>query len=150
MDIVRRRGQRGTGLARLQDEMNDLFGRFFGDWGLAPFSGTGAWFPALDLSEKDDAFVVKAELPGLKPDEIDISVRGNTLTLSGEKKESSEDSGENHYHTERRYGAFRRDVTLPAEVNAEKIEASHRDGVLIVTLPKSEQAKPKKIKISTK
>jgi HSP20 family protein len=130
--------------------MNDLFGRFFGDWGMAPLSGTGTWFPALDLAEKDDAFVVKAELPGIKPDEIDISVQGNTLTLSSEKTESSEDSGENYYHTERRYGAFRRDVTLPAEVNAEKIEASHRDGVLTITLPKSEQAKPKKIKISTK
>ena len=102
------------------------------------------------MAEHDDAIVVKAELPGLNPDDIEVSVHGNTLTLSGEKKESSEDKGDNYYHVERRYGRFHRDVLLPAEVDAEKVEANYKDGVLTITVPKTEEAKPKKIKITSK
>ncbi len=146
MAIVRRRSEGGGPLARLQDEMNDLFGRFFGDW---PLTGPrmGSWWPALDVAEREDAVVVKADLPGMKSDEIDISVHDNMLTISGEKKESKEDKGEEYYHVERSYGSFRRELTLPAGVDAEKVQASYRDGVLTVTLPKTEQAKPKRIQI---
>jgi HSP20 family protein len=148
MAIVRRRGGPGGPLWRLRDEMNDLFGRFFEDW---PLAGTRqeTWWPVLDIAEHEDAVVVNAELPGLKSDEIDISVQNNVLTISGQKKESKEEKGEEYYHVERRFGSFRRDVTLPASVDADKVEASYRDGVLTITLPKTEQAKPKRIEVKT-
>jgi HSP20 family protein len=147
--LSQRRSQTGQPLARLQDDMNSLFGRFFDDWGLTPWSNGRTWAPVLDLAEREDAVVVKAEVPGLKPDEIDISVQGNVLTISGEKKEEHKDEKDNYYHVERRHGYFRRDVTLPADVDSEKVEATCRDGVLTVTLPKSEQARPKRIAVKS-
>ena len=138
---------RSTGLGRLQSEMNNLFGRFFDD-----FSGgeyLSEWAPALDIAEREDAVVVKAELPGLSADDIDISVEGNTLSISGEKKAKAENQGENYYHVERRYGRFRRDLVLPATVDSGHIAAEHRDGVLTITLPKSEKAKPRKIEVKS-
>ncbi|KPK78878.1 MAG: hypothetical protein AMJ81_14660 [Phycisphaerae bacterium SM23_33] len=148
MAIVRRRGGSGGPLYRLRDEMNDLFGRFFEDW---PLAGTRqeTWWPALDIVEHDDAVVVKADLPGLKTEDIDISVQNNVLTISGEKKESKEEKGESYYHVERRFGSFHRDMTLPAGVDADKVQASYHDGVLTITLPKTEQAKPKRIQVKT-
>jgi HSP20 family protein len=129
--------------------MDDLFGRFFGE-SLPDNAGTGTYWPAMDVAENEDAVIVKAELPGTKPDDIEISVQGNTLTISGEKKEESEDRREGYYHTERRYGRFQRVVSLPNDVDPEKIEATHREGVLTVSLPKTEAAKPKRVKISAK
>jgi HSP20 family protein len=149
MDIVRRRRDQGRPLGRLRDEVNDLFGRFFEDWDWPLTAAGGAW-PAVDLADTDAAVVVKAELPGVKGDDIDIAVLGNTLTISGEKTEADEDKGENYYHVERRYGSFRRDIPLPAGVDPDKVEANYRDGVLTVTLPKSEQAKPKRIEVKKK
>ncbi len=145
MNIVPTRATRATGLARMRDEMDSLFRRFLDDFE-TPLWG-GSWLPALDVAERDDAFLVKAELPGMKNDDIDISVQGNVLSISGEKKESAEEKDKNYYHVERRFGSFRRDVTLPAGVDANKIEADYRDGVLTVVLPKSESAKPRRIKI---
>jgi len=145
MDLVRRRGTRGGTLSRLQDEMNDLFGRFFEGWPLA--TGEGAWWPALDVADKDDKVIVKAELPGVTNEDIDVSVHGDVLTISGEKKASTEDSGEGYYHAERRYGSFRREVRLPSAVDTEKVEATFRDGVLTITLPKDQQALPKRIEV---
>ena len=138
--------RRGATLTRLQDEMSELFGRFFGGWE-EPF--VAGWTPALDVAEREDAIVVKAELPGLTVEDIDISAEAKTLTVSGEKKEQAEQKGENYHHVERRYGSFRRSVALPSTVDPTKIEATYRDGVLTVTLPKSEAAKPKKIKVKT-
>ncbi len=137
-----------SGLARLHNDFDRMLDRFFGDWGLPSFgaAGTTAW-PALDVMERDDAIVIKAEAPGMKPEDINVSVHGNALTISGEKKEEHEDKREGYYHTERRYGTFRRTVTLPSEVDVDKIEAAHRDGVLTITLPKSEQAKPRQIEV---
>jgi HSP20 family protein len=131
-------------MARFEDRMNDLFGRF-----LEGFEGgeTALWSPALDIAESDQAVTVKVELPGMKPDDIDVSVQGDLLTLSGEKREESEDKREDYYHVERRYGSFRRAIPLPASVDPDKIEARHRDGVLTITLPKSEQAKARKIDV---
>ena len=146
MDTVRRR--RGGPLGRLRDEADDLFGRLFDDWGwpLAR-SERGAWWPALDIAEHEDVIVVKAELPGMTGDDIEISVTNNVLSISGEKKELTEEKEENYYHVERRYGQFRRDVNLPTDVDAEKVEATYRDGVLTVKVPKSEKAKPRRIEI---
>jgi HSP20 family protein len=132
-------------LARLHDEMDDLFKSFFGGWPSLAYDR--AVWPAIDVSEEEDAITVKAEVPGCKADDIDISVHGNTLTISGEKKHEEEKKEKGYYHVERSYGSFRRDLTLPSEVDAGKIAATCKDGVLTVTMPKAEKAKAVKIKI---
>lgn len=134
-------------LGSLRSQMDDLFENFFRgfDRPLSLFAER-AW-PTVDVAEKDDAIAVRAEIPGCKPEDIEISVYGNTLTLSGEKKESHEDKGEGYYHIESTYGLFRRDIPLPAEVDSDKIEAVVKDGVLSVTLPKAEKSKAVKVKV---
>lgn len=151
MDIVRRRREGGGPLAHLHDEMDDLFGRFSGDWTGLPLSSPRRemWWPVLDIAERDDAVVVKAEIPGMNSEDIDISVQGNILTISGEKKNTTEQKEENYYHVERRYGSFHRNISLPSGVNANKIEATYREGVLTVTMPKKEESKPKKVTVKT-
>ena len=146
MDLVPFRRRPGAGLARLQDEMNDLFSRLFGDW-TSPMLAEGTYWPAIDVVEGEDSVTVKAELPGMKPDDISVSVQGNTLSISGEKREQTEESREGYYHSERRFGSFRRDLVLPADVDAEKIEAACKEGVLTITMPKTEAAKAKVVKI---
>jgi len=140
---ARKRGR--NEMARLHDEMDGLLGRFFGDWDWPALAHTH--WPALDVAENENSYVVKAEVPGCKADDIDISVHGNVLTLSGEKKEEQEKKEKGYYHVERSYGSFRRDVNLGSDVDTEKIEAACKDGVLTVTLPKSEKAKAIKVKV---
>jgi len=138
--------ERGTGeMTRFHDEMDDLIRSFFEPWEL-PGGGRGRW-PVMDIGEQEDCFLVKAEVPGCKAGDIDISVHGNTLTISGEKKQEKEHEEKGYYHTERIYGSFRRDLNLASDVDAEKIEAVYRDGVLTITLPKSEKTKPIKVKV---
>jgi HSP20 family protein len=134
-------------LSALRSQMDDLFEGFFRglDRPLS-FLAERAW-PPIDVAEKDDAIVVRAEVPGCKPEDIDISVYGNTLTLSGEKKESRESNGDGCYHMESTYGSFRRDIPLSAEVDQDKIEAVIKDGILSVTLPKAEKSKAVKVKV---
>jgi HSP20 family protein len=142
---IRKRNRDRGALAKLHDEMDDLFRGFFEDWEL-PVWGRSVW-PAIDIAEEENAFVVKAEVPGCKADDIDVSVQGNTLTISGEKKHEQEKKEKGYYHVERSYGSFRRDLNLPAEVDTAKIEAECKDGVLTMTLPKSETAKSVKVKV---
>ena len=130
-------------LARLHNEMDDLFSAFFGNW---PTYEHKLW-PAIDVAENEDSIVIKAELPGCKADDIDISVHGNTLTISGEKKQEEEKKEKGYYHLERSYGSFRRDLNLPADVDTTKVDAACRDGVLTITLPKAEKAKAIKVKV---
>ena len=149
LEITRRRQGSGP-ITRVQDEMNDLFGRFLGnDWPWRQGQTSGGWWPSMDVADRDDAVVVKMDVPGMKPQDIDIAVEGSTLTISGERKDCCQSEGENYYHCERRNGTFRRDIVLPATVATDKIDAQYRDGVLTVTLPKTEQAKPRKISIKT-
>jgi HSP20 family protein len=108
------------------------------------------WMPAVDVFEKADKFVVKAELPGMKEDDIDVSVVGDTLSIRGEKKTETEIKDEDYYRCERSYGSFYRSIPIPSNVDANKIEASFEDGVLEVALPKSAKVKPKKIAVSAK
>ncbi len=108
------------------------------------------WMPAVDIFEKDDKFVVKAELPGMKEEDIDVSVVGDTLSIKGEKKTETEVKEEDYYRCERAYGSFYRSIPLPSTVDASKIEANFEDGVLEVTLPKSAEVKTKKIAVSAK
>ena len=108
------------------------------------------WAPAIEVFEKEDKFVVKAELPGMKEEDIDVSVIGDTMTIKGERKAESEVKEEDYYCCERSYGSFFRSIALPSTVDAKKIEASFKDGVLEVSLPKAAEVKPKKISVSDK
>ena len=148
MNLVKQNSNNVRPLTRFQEEMNDLLGGFFRDWarpGLT--SAYGGWWPSIDVSEQDDRISVKAELPGVKSEDVEVSVHDGMLTIEGEKKEECDDKGEGHYHCERRYGAFRRDIQLPSGVDTDKVEATCRDGVLTVTVPKTEQAKARRIEV---
>ncbi|MGA3114683.1 MAG: Hsp20/alpha crystallin family protein [Syntrophobacteraceae bacterium] len=107
----------------------------------------GEMMPAFDISEADDHFVVKADLPGIDPKNLDISLTGNVLTIRGEKKEEREEKNERYYTLERQFGSFTRSFMLPADVKEDGIEASYKGGVLRVNIPKSERAKQKKIPV---
>lgn len=132
-------------LAKLHNEMDDLFDSFFS--GLdRPFAGYKAW-PAIDVAEEEDAIVVRAEVPGCKAEDVDISIYGNTLTISGEKKMSEEKKEKGYYHMESSYGSFRRELTLPTDVDQDKIDASCKDGVLSIKLPKAGKTKAVKVKV---
>ncbi len=104
-------------------------------------------FPMVDIKETDDAYEVSAEVPGVKPEDIDISLTGNELTIKGEKKESKEKTEGGYKLEERCYGSFTRSFRLPTAVNHEKVAANHKDGVVLISLPKSEKAATQKIKI---
>jgi HSP20 family protein len=108
---------------------------------------TTAWVPALDISERKDAYLVTVELPGVKMDDLEITLEDTLLTIQGERHFAHDSSEQQFHRVERRYGAFRRSITLPAQVMAEGIEASAEDGVLQILVPKMEEAKPKRIQV---
>jgi HSP20 family protein len=108
------------------------------------------WTPPIEMFEKEDEFIVKVELPGMKREEIDISVVGDTLTIKGERKAETEVKEEEYYCCERCYGSFLRSITLPAAVDTKNIEAVYENGILEVSLPKAPEVKPKKVEISVK
>ena len=129
----------------------DIFGRPFlpGLWRRFP-SEEMVWAPAIDVLEKEDKFVVKVELPGVKEEDVNVSVAGDTLTIEGEKKAESEVKEKGYYYTETSYGSFSRSIMMPSTVDASKIEASYDKGVLEITLPKAPEVKPKKIAVAAK
>jgi HSP20 family protein len=129
----------------LQNEMDNLIAQFETNWNGEQLPRLAT--PSLDLSETDGSIQVRMDMPGIKPSDIQIEVTGNTLRVRGERKEEKEEKGKSYHRMERRYGMFARSVTLPCEVNEEKIEAECHDGVLTVTLPKTEPSKTKKIKV---
>lgn len=132
-------------LLNLQGEMTRLFGRAYGS-----DEAEGArtsWAPPIDIYETADAYRVVAELPGFTPDEVDVTVNEGTLTIKGERKFYNEVNEESFHRIERRFGAFQRLVSLPQQVQADKVEASFDKGVLTVSIPKAEQAKPRRIEI---
>jgi HSP20 family protein len=129
-----------TGLSTMKKEMDRLFERFWeGDF--PEFPAMGDWAPALDVSETKEAVVVKAEVPGMDPKDIQLSLQDQTLVLKGEKKQAKEEKEEHYYRAERSYGAFVRTVRLPANVDASKVAAAFKNGLLTVTLPKAAAAK---------
>jgi HSP20 family protein len=105
------------------------------------------WLPSVDLYEDRDHLVLKAELPGMKKEDIDISLHGDVLTLTGERKEEETYEKAETYRAERFLGKFQRSFTLPVSVDGDKVQASYKDGILTVILPKSEEAKPKQIEV---
>ena len=132
------------GFAALTRRMDRLFQETFGEGVAGEFVG-----PALDLSETEDALHVQAEIPGVDPEHVDISITGDQLTIRGEKQAQTEEEGRSWHRIERRRGSFSRTLSLPAAVDAEKVEATVRDGVLSVTLPKREDARPRRIDVRT-
>ncbi len=134
-------------LSTLREEINRLFDSPFGELTrrMELFNG---WAPALDLFEDKDNLVVKAELPGLKREEIDISVHDGTLTISGERKYEQNAKDSEPYRAERFFGRFHRTLALPKPVQTDKAKANYKDGILTVTLPKTEEAKPKQIQVN--
>ena len=136
-------------LMTLQDRMNRLFEDSIPrsrDAEGSYFSGT--WAPSVDIFETEQAIVLKADLPEVKPGEVDIRVEDNMLYLRGERKMEKEVKDENYHRVERSYGSFARSFALPHTIASEKITAEYKDGVLKITLPKREESKPKQIKIS--
>jgi len=127
----------GTGLKR---EMDRLFERFFESPG-AELPALGDWTPVLDVTEAKEAITVKAELPGVEPKEIAVSLEGDLLTIKGEKEHRKEDKDERQHRVERSWGAFMRSVRLPAPVDGSKVTATFKNGVVTVTLPKTPGAK---------
>lgn len=137
-------------LAGLQEEMNRLFGQIFGRAPAGRPVTEGLWMPLVDVEETKDQFVVKAELPGMKKDDVKITVVGNELVISGERRQE-EVTGDRTYHRmERSYGKFRRAMALPTEIESSNVSASYVDGVLEVILPKSEKTKPREVSIDVK
>ena len=127
--------------------MDEMLNSFLGDWPGLSFQ-KNLW-PAIDVAEDDNEITVKAEVPGCNAEDIDISVHGNTLTISGEKKHEQEKKEKGYYHIERTYGSFHRQLNLPGGVETDKIQAACKNGVLTVTMPKQEKAKATKIKVKS-
>jgi len=134
--------------SNLRDDLNSFFE--LPVWssfarGAQLFTG---WSPALDLYQSNDNVVAVVELPGIRKEDIEISLHDGTLTISGERKRESSSSGEKAQRSERYIGTFRRSIALPTRVDANKVSARYRDGILTVTLPKAEEVKPKQIQVS--
>jgi HSP20 family protein len=135
-------------LTDLRDEIDRLFENPLAEFGRTSplFSG---WAPALDIHEDKDNVYVRAELPGMKKEDIDLSLHGGTLSISGERKSEEKSKDAEVYRSERFFGRFQRTVTLPSPVAVDQVKAQYKDGILTVTLPKSEEAKPKQIEVKT-
>jgi HSP20 family protein len=136
-------------LMQMREEMDRLFTQFFrrGDGEEANWT-QGLWAPPVDIYETDDAFVLKAELPGFRKEDVTIEMQENRLIIRGERKREEEVKEDQYHRLERAYGRFERAFWLPTTVDAEKIQATFKDGVLELRLPKSEAAKPKRIAIA--
>jgi HSP20 family protein len=148
-------GERGelSPILALRGEMERLFDSFFRepfggmDWALR---GADKWAPAVDVAENEKELTVRAELPGIDPKDLEVTVTGNQLVLSGEKRESSEHEGKNFFHSETRYGSFRRAVPLPEGIDTENVDAQYANGVLTLKLQKTAPAATKRIEVKTK
>lgn len=147
MAIMRWEGFRD--LLSLQDRMNHLFDESARgvNRGREEEWATGAWAPAVDIYEQGGDLVLKAELPGVDPKDVDVRIENNVLTLKGERKVDNEVKRDSYHRVERAYGSFTRAFTLPTSVDTTKVKADFRDGVLRVVLPKREESKPKQVQI---
>ena len=135
-------------LQELKREMDRIWQEFFGKT-YVPEKWEGVeWAPAVDVSETDDAVIVKVDVPGVKPEDMEISLSDNVLVIKGEKKREEEEKKENFYRMERYYGSFMRAIQLPCEVQEDKVEARYKDGVLKIVLPKKPEEVKKVIKIN--
>jgi HSP20 family protein len=133
------------------DRMFDRFFNEFENFGLRPLAEFGqhlsVFSPDIDISETETEIKVVAEIPGMDEHDINVSLVNNVLTISGEKKVEHEDKGENYYHVERTYGAFKRNLELPGEVDNEHVDATYKNGILTIVMPKTAQTQTKKIEV---
>ncbi|PKN75308.1 MAG: molecular chaperone [Deltaproteobacteria bacterium HGW-Deltaproteobacteria-10] len=138
----------------LQRDMNSLFDDFFRGFDITPHgfysSHPTSFMPSVDVKESEKEFIIKAELPGMEEKEIEVMVTDDAVTIKGEKKEEKEDKGKNYYFMERSYGSFHRTISLDADIESGKAEASYKNGVLSITIPKSQTTKAKGTKVSIK
>lgn len=138
----------------LQQDVNRMFDDFFRGFDVGPFGGSvdrfGVFSPSIDIREDDKEINVKAELPGLEEKDVEVLLTDNSLTIKGEKREDKEDKGKNYYRMERSYGSFRRAIALPQGLDADKAVASFKNGVLSISLPKTEDKSQKARKINIK
>jgi HSP20 family protein len=133
-----------------QRQLDSLFAHALGrhgQWQDMAMANAPAWAPALDISERKDAYLVTVELPGVKLDDLTITLEDGLLTIQGERQFAQDSSDQQFHRVERRYGAFRRSITLPAHVQADAVQATVEDGVLQILVPKAEEAKPKRIQV---
>jgi HSP20 family protein len=131
---------------RMEEEMGGLMSRFWGgDEGW--LTRTPSFLPTIDLVEAENQFEVTVDLPGLKPEEVNVELKDGDLWISGKREEKKEEEGKTYHRIERRHGEFRRVLPLPSTINEEKIEAKFENGVLKITVPKTEEAKPKHIEV---
>jgi HSP20 family protein len=136
-----------TRLSDLREEIDRLFEAPLAEWARTP-SLFGGWTPAIDLIENKDNIVVKAELPGMRKEDIEVTLHEGTLNIAGERKSEKKVEEAGLYRSERFFGRFQRAITLPAAVAGDKVKADYKDGILTITLPKTEEAKPKQIDVS--
>ncbi len=134
-------------LLTTQREFDRLFREAFSPMAGETEVSTRSWAPPVDIYETEDAIVLKAELPGIDPKDVEVRVEDNTLYLKGERNYEKEVKEQNYHRVERSYGSFARSFSLPNSINAEKVKAEYKDGLLTLTMPKREEAKPKTIKI---
>lgn len=134
---------------RFKGDIDRLFDDFFIRSPLGRSFERGDWMPAVDMSENEKQIVVHAEVPGMDAKDIDISLNGRVLTMKGERKQEQEEKEKNYYRIERKYGSFSRSFELPADVDANKVKAKYKDGVLTLNLPKTKGQSVKKIEVKT-
>lgn len=135
-------------LFSLHNEMGRVFGDLFGFHEGGTDVEETSWMPTVDISEAENSFDIRAELPGVSENDVNVSVTDNVLSIKGEKHHEAETDGKNYHRVERRYGGFQRSFTLPRHVETSDIKAGFKDGVLTLTIPKAEVAKPTEIPIS--
>ena len=136
-------------LNSLENQFTRIFGTNGRSWPAREPSDTTTWSPNVDILEADNELVLKAELPGLSPEAVELHLEKNVLTIKGERRFESEDNKDSYHRIERAYGSFSRSFSLPTTIDETKIQADFKDGLLTVTLPKQEQVKPRQIKIAS-
>jgi len=135
----------------MQREINKMFDNFFhGGTQADEATSFSLWTPAVDIAESNDLYHVNIELPGVKKEDVLITLESNILTIKGEKKQESEEKKKDYHRVERSYGAFQRSFTLPTAVKADKIDAVYNNGILSISIPKADEAKPKQIEVKVR
>lgn len=142
LSLVRRDPRYGWGLMNIRDEIDRMFRNIYDEG-----EDDRSWAPSVDITENKDSLTLTAEIPGVDKKDVKISLQNNVLTIEGEKKQEKEENGDGQFRSERFYGKFSRTFTLSTDIDAEKIKADFKNGVLTVTLPKTEKVKPRQIEI---
>lgn len=144
--VMNRGSQRG--MTRREPEFNELFDQFFRGWPGSASSGEAfGWAPPIDVLDRSNEIVLRADLPGVTDKDVQVTVQDRTLTIHGERKEEKEDKNENYYCSERSFGSFTRSLTIPTGINSDQIEANFKNGVLEIRLPKAQESAGKRIEV---